>query len=62
MTRDEYRRRAAAGEPIVDARELVHALMELQHDRTVERTLVWFLLNGFIRQCIDEADRFERNG
>jgi hypothetical protein len=60
MDRNEYLARRTTGVPIETARELVFALMELQHATTVERSQPWYLMNRLARICMEEADRDEQ--
>ena len=58
MNRDEYLARAAAGEKIETARELVHALAEVQR-RMDEGSVRWYLMNRVLRWAMTWADAEE---
>jgi hypothetical protein len=56
MTPDEAKQRAAAGLPILTARELFFAL-DVVRARIPENTLLWYLMNGFTRSALELAAR-----
>jgi hypothetical protein len=51
---DEFRRRKKEGKPIESGWELVHALNEVR-ERLKPNTRLWFLMNRFTREVMDDA-------
>lgn len=60
MDKAEADRRAAEGQPIETARELVFALQRLQNERAPKDTRCWYLMNRYIRAAMEIADEEEQ--